>query len=124
VSSAPDSYEDWLETARTIVHGWHEEETKYPYDNPHYENAWGHFSQLVWRDTSRIGCAFAHCPDDRPWPARLYCCECLFDGGGEVIVLMSCAVYENAGNYIGPGEFEQNVWGMVCPDPTNIRRHS
>ena len=65
----------WLEFARTVVHGWHEEELKYPYDNPHYNHAWGHFTQLVWRDSSRIGCALGHCSDDKPWPGRLYCCK-------------------------------------------------
>jgi hypothetical protein len=72
---APADYNEWLEFARTVVHGWHEEETKYPYDRPGYEDAWGHFTQLVWRESSRIGCAMAHCPDNHPWPARLYCCE-------------------------------------------------
>lgn len=103
VGPAPGSYEDWLEFARTVVHGWHEEELKYPYDNPHYDDAWGHFTQLVWRDSSRIGCALGHCPNDAPWPGRLYC------------------FYEEPGNNIVEGQFKQNVWGMKCPDPTGLR---
>jgi hypothetical protein len=27
-------------------------------------------------------------------------------------------VYQNAGNNIASGQFEQNVWPPVCPDPT------
>lgn len=69
---------DWIEFARTASHGWHEEEIKYPYKEPHFTKAWGHFSQMVWRDSSRIGCAVGHCQDKGPdkvnWPGRFYCC--------------------------------------------------
>ena len=75
VKPAPASYNDWVEFARTATHGWHEEETKYPYDNPHYDAAWGHFSQMVWRNSSRIGCALGHCGDDVEFPGRFYCCK-------------------------------------------------
>ncbi|KAF2865154.1 CAP domain-containing protein [Massariosphaeria phaeospora] len=103
VGPAPENYDQWIEFARTVVHGWHEEETKYPYDNPSYADAWGHFTQMVWRDTSRIGCALGHCKDhgdSNSWPGRLYC------------------FYENAGNNIAQGEFEKQVWRPICPDPT------
>ena len=33
----PEGYDAWVEFARTATHGWHEEETKYPYDNPHFD---------------------------------------------------------------------------------------
>ncbi|KAH7132239.1 CAP domain-containing protein [Dendryphion nanum] len=99
---SPNKREGWLEFARTVVHGWHEEELKYPYDNPHWHAAWGHFTQLVWRDTSRIGCALSHCPDDRPWPARVYC------------------FYENPGNNLAY-DFKDEVWPMVCGDPSGPR---
>ncbi|KAF2278835.1 PR-1-like protein [Westerdykella ornata] len=104
VGPSPRTYEDWLEFARQVVHGWHEEELKYPYHNPHYEAAWGHFTQMVWRDSSRIGCALAHCPDATcDFPGRLYC------------------FYENAGNFVNEGAFQQNVWGMDCRDPEHTR---
>ncbi|CAN9192498.1 unnamed protein product [Alternaria alternata] len=48
VNPPPEGYDAWVEFARTATHGWHEEETKYPYDNPHFDPAWGHFSQMVW----------------------------------------------------------------------------
>jgi hypothetical protein len=73
---APANYNEWIEFARTAAHGWHEEETKYPYDQPHYDDAWGHFTQMVWRNSSRIGCALGNCDAGQVnWPARLYCCE-------------------------------------------------
>ena len=73
---APDSYEAWIEFARTATHGWHEEETKYPYDRPYYDPAWGHFTQMVWRNTSRVGCAVGYCtPGEVEWPGRFFCCK-------------------------------------------------
>jgi hypothetical protein len=76
---APSNYDEWIEFARTAVHGWHEEEVKYPYNNPHYDDAWGHFTQMVWRNTSRVGCAVGYCDPGRvDWPGRLYCCKLQF----------------------------------------------
>ena len=80
MTPAPATFEDWVELARTCVHGWHEEEVLYPYDNPHFSAAWGHFSQMVWRNSSRVGCALGHCEDEGDnkvnYPARIYCCTC------------------------------------------------
>jgi hypothetical protein len=76
-SIAPETYEIWLEFARTVVHGWHDEELEYDYADPKFDKKTGHFTQLVWRDSSRIGCAMAHCPENEvEWPGRLYCCKC------------------------------------------------
>ncbi|KAF2122724.1 CAP domain-containing protein [Lophiotrema nucula] len=94
----PTDLETWYAEARTMVHGWHEEEFKYPYNDPHYDGAWGHFTQMVWRDSSRVGCAQAACPG-KTFPARFFC------------------NYERAGNNVADGAFAQNVWGPVCPDP-------
>ncbi|KIW64768.1 hypothetical protein PV04_09678 [Phialophora macrospora] len=37
----------------------------YGQDNPDMSdfNNWGHFSQIVWKDTSEVGCATQYCPD-------------------------------------------------------------
>ncbi|KAJ4376075.1 hypothetical protein N0V83_001356 [Neocucurbitaria cava] len=100
VKPAPASYDDWVEFARTASHGWHEEETKYPYDNPHYDSSWGHFSQMVWRNSTRLGCALGHCSDEVDYPGRFYC------------------YYSFFGNNIAAGQFEAQVWPPVCGDPT------
>ncbi|KAF2686760.1 PR-1-like protein [Lentithecium fluviatile CBS 122367] len=101
VSPSPENREIWLNFARTAIHGWHEEETKYPYGSAGYEDTWGHFTQMVWRDSSRLGCALSKCDDfTKKFPGRIYC------------------FYENVGNNIAPGEFEKNVWPPVCSDPT------
>jgi len=101
VTPAPPDYDAWIEFARTASHGWHEEETKYPYDNPHYDAAWGHFSQMVWRNSSTIGCAVGHCDGNVvKWPGRFYC------------------YYEFFGNNVAAGQFKAQVWGPVCNDPS------
>jgi len=99
VNPAPENYDAWVEFARTAVHGWHEEETKYPYNNPHYDESWGHFTQMVWRNTTRIGCAMGHCPTTVNYPGRLYC------------------YYSFFGNNVETGQFEAQVWAPVCHDP-------
>ncbi|CAN9239372.1 PR-1-like protein [Alternaria alternata] len=99
VNPPPEGYDAWVEFARTATHGWHEEETKYPYDNPHFDPAWGHFSQMVWRNSTRLGCALGHCPSDVNWPGRFYC------------------YYSFFGNNIAAGQFEAQVWAPVCKDP-------
>jgi hypothetical protein len=75
---APSNYDEWIEFARTATHGWHDEERLYPYDNPHFEEAWGHFTQMVWRNTTRVGCAVGHCGPDVEFPGRFYCCKCVW----------------------------------------------
>jgi hypothetical protein len=30
---------------------------------------------MVWRNSSSIGCAVGHCPDDVDYPGRFYCCK-------------------------------------------------
>lgn len=76
VGPSPENRDVWIEFARTAIHGWHEEETKYPYGSPEYSSAFGHFTQLVWRDSSKLGCALSKCDDfTDQFPGRIYCCE-------------------------------------------------
>lgn len=39
--------------------------TEYGVDSPNMDNfgSWGHFSQIVWKDTTAIGCSTVHCDD-------------------------------------------------------------
>ncbi|KAF2182085.1 PR-1-like protein [Zopfia rhizophila CBS 207.26] len=97
VDPAPEDYKGWIAFTHGAIHGWHDEMGKYPWDNPHYEDAYGHFTQLVWRASSRVGCAIAHCDGNQA--GRIYC------------------FYEEAGNNVSPGEFQKNIFPLVCPRP-------
>lgn len=73
----PGNYTEWIDQASSMTHGWHSEEVLYPYNDPHYSDSWGHFSQLVWRDSTQIGCAMGYCPT-KQWACRFYCCKSCF----------------------------------------------
>lgn len=40
---------------------WYDEINWYNYFWPRFRKATGHFTQIVWKDTKRIGCAYNHC---------------------------------------------------------------
>lgn len=41
-----------------VVELWYSEEEKYDYNNPGFSGGTGHFTQVVWKSTTEIGCAF------------------------------------------------------------------
>lgn len=55
--------------------------------------SWGHFTQVVWQDTSTVGCATQLCASGT-----------IFSGAKSYFTVCN---YANAGNYIG--EFDVNV---------------
>jgi len=68
---------------------WIDEESDYNPANPQYS----HFTQMVWKGTTQLGCAVAQCDgifDPKYGKAKFYVCE-----------------YNPAGNVIG--QFPQNV---------------
>ena len=65
---------------------WYDEVDRYNYNNPGFSGATGHFTQVVWKDTKKLGCAISNCP-----------------GQGDIYVCH----YDPAGNYAG--QFEENV---------------
>jgi len=56
--------------ARAVTDGWYNDElesfptSEYGKASPDMSNfkAWGHFTQVVWKDTQRVGCATILCP--------------------------------------------------------------
>jgi uncharacterized protein YkwD len=68
------------------VKAWTDEAALYDYNNPTFSSATGHFTQVVWKSTTQVGCANTN--------------SC---GGGR---LYSCR-YFPAGNYLG--QFQDNV---------------
>ncbi|KAI9774850.1 MAG: hypothetical protein M1840_000066 [Geoglossum simile] len=57
------------EITKIVSDGWYNSEVdlynQYGAASPDMSNfeAWGHFSQIVWKDTDRIGCATQQCPN-------------------------------------------------------------
>jgi len=41
----------------TIVEMWYGEESLYDYNFPGYSPGIGHFTQIIWKNTTKIGCA-------------------------------------------------------------------
>lgn len=69
------------------VDAWYDEISQYDYSNPGFSEATGHFTQVVWKGTSQVGCGVKTC------------------GGawGDYVI---CS-YKDAGNVIG--YFPENV---------------
>jgi hypothetical protein len=60
-----------------VVHGWYSEVGNYNFRRPRYRSGVGHFTQLVWAATTRIGCGVAHCSNADVW-------VCNYDPPGNV----------------------------------------
>lgn len=73
------------------VDAWYDEISLYNYANPGYSPATGHFTQVVWKATSELGCAYVTC--NNAWRQYTIC------------------EYQAPGNFIG--EFEENVLPLV-----------
>ncbi|TFL07388.1 PR-1-like protein [Pterulicium gracile] len=51
---------------RAATDGWYSEVKDYDRNNPQYS----HFTQMVWRATTELGCAVANCPPGSIFPAE------------------------------------------------------
>ena len=74
---------------------WYSEVSDYNFANPGFTTSTGHFTQVVWRGSTKLGCGRAEC------------------GFGVYYVCR----YSPAGNNTGAGQFEANVLpaGATCP---------
>jgi hypothetical protein len=79
-------------TSAEVAAMWHDELGEYDFDAPGFSMRTGHFTQLVWRETARLGCGVSQC------------------GGGELWVC----------NYDPPGNVERAYRDNV--KPTGCRR--
>ncbi|KAF3911139.1 Pseudecin [Arthrobotrys entomopaga] len=50
---------------------WYNEVSLYNYNKPGFTEATGHFTQVVWRGSKQLGCAWVKCPGTFPW--YLFC---------------------------------------------------
>jgi uncharacterized protein YkwD len=73
-------------SGRESVTLWYDEVREYNYAAPGFSPSTGHFTQLLWRGSTQVGCAQAACP------------------GGDIYWVCR---YAPAGNY--EGEYKQNV---------------
>lgn len=76
---------------------WSDEASKYNYNNPVFTSDAGHFTQVVWKGTTKLGCAVVDCADGtifKGFKSRYLVCE-----------------YTAPGNYAG--QFTQNVGRKV-----------
>ena len=46
-------------TGEKIADMWYESESQYNYDSPGYSSSTGDFTQIVWKNTKKIGCGYA-----------------------------------------------------------------
>ena len=69
-SEDPEAFGATASVARAASNGWYNGEVNlfpasdYGKDSPNMANfkEWGHFSQLVWRETKKVGCHSHFCP--------------------------------------------------------------
>ncbi|KAI2620472.1 PR-1-like protein [Hypoxylon sp. NC1633] len=54
-------------TAGSCVDMWAGEASEYDYNSPGFGEDTGHFTQLVWRDTTDVGCGAVLCPGNGGW---------------------------------------------------------
>ncbi|KAF5354800.1 hypothetical protein D9756_005544 [Leucocoprinus leucothites] len=80
-------------TIQAAVQSWMNEASQYDYNNPGFSAATGHFTQVVWKATTTLGCASHVCNTGSPF------------GSGEWTYIV-CR-YTPPGNFLG--QFPQNV---------------
>ena len=76
----------------TAVNTWYAEHTQYSYDKPGFSMSTGHFTQVVWKSSKKLGCAYAICNGKNGTPGTFWVCE-----------------YSPAGNVTNKGFFTANV---------------
>jgi len=66
------------DTPQDVVNAWVSEVADYNYASDSCSNVCGHYTQVVWASTLRLGCGMAKCPDNAPWgngPWEMWVCN-------------------------------------------------
>lgn len=74
------------------IQGWYNENIDYAYNKPQFSSNTGHFTQLVWKSTTKLGCALIHCDGKNGTPGDYLVCE-----------------YNPPGNITNEPYFQENV---------------
>jgi uncharacterized protein YkwD len=74
---------------------WYDENSHYSYNHPGYSSQTGHFTQVVWKDSKKLGCAYVACNGKNGTPGKFLVCE-----------------YSPHGNVVSRKYFENNVLPM------------
>jgi len=74
------AYATYTQTAQNVVNRWYGEEPLYDYNNPGFSFATGHFTQVVWKNTTQIGCGCRH-DCGGTWQSV---CVCQYDPPGNI----------------------------------------
>jgi uncharacterized protein YkwD len=77
---------------QAAMHAWYIEKNLYSHRNPQFANSTGHFTQLVWKSTTKIGCGYVACNGLNGTPGNYLVCE-----------------YNPPGNVVNAGYFKNNV---------------
>ena len=56
----------------SVTDGWSSEESDYDYNNPQYSPNTGHFTQIVWKSSRRLGVGFARGADGMLYTVAYY----------------------------------------------------
>ncbi|KAF2653439.1 PR-1-like protein, partial [Lophiostoma macrostomum CBS 122681] len=72
------------QTKADITDGWYAEIAKYDFNNPGFSEETGHFTQVVWKSSKKLGCAWNQNPCiSNNVPFYKFVCE--YDPPGNVI---------------------------------------
>lgn len=75
-----------------VIDAWYAENEKYSYERPGFSMRTGHFTQMIWKATTKVGCGYAVCNGKNGTPGTFWVCE-----------------YLPRGNVTNQGYFEENV---------------
>lgn len=79
-------------SAAAAINGWYTEKKDYSYQQAKFSSRTGHFTQLVWKSSTKLGCAIVKCDGKNGTPGDYLVCE-----------------YNPPGNITNDGYFQNNV---------------
>lgn len=80
---------------------WYNEIQQYNFNDPGYSESTGHFTQMVWKSTTEIGCAVSNVENNLGYPYSMTC------------------EYYPPGNVVNDGYFAANVLPLVSTSGAN-----